>query len=268
MSLWDMLAFAAILLIGVPHGGLDGAVARRIGWPTGLFPWIGFHLAYMALAASVTALWWLFPLPSLGVFLLISALHFGASDIVDRGTDWLPWLAHGGLVCIAIPCLQPLLVEPIFAILVGVDNANLLMTGITYLFLPWIFSLISYCIYAYVKPQYRKPLTSLIILVGLAGILPPLISFALYFCLWHSRGHMRRLWLSLAQPERNHSLLEAAIYTGLAWTIGGIVFFYLQSSTASSLIQLTFIGLASLTLPHMLLVDYADRKSYKREIMP
>jgi Brp/Blh family beta-carotene 15,15'-monooxygenase len=262
-----MLAIAAILLVGVPHGGLDGAVARRIGWPTGLFPWLGFHLAYMALAAAVTVLWWLFPLPSLGVFLLISALHFGASDIVDRGTDWLPWLAHGGFVCIAIPSLQPLLVEPIFTILVGANNANLLMSGITYLFLPWIICLISYCIYAYVKPQYRKPFTSLIMLVGLAAMLPPLVSFSLYFCLWHSRGHMRRLWLSLAQPERNHSLLEAAVYTGMAWISAGIIFYYLQGSTTSSLVQLTFIGLASLTLPHMLLVDYADRKSYKREIM-
>jgi Brp/Blh family beta-carotene 15,15'-monooxygenase len=267
MSPWDILAIAAILLIGVPHGGLDGAVARRIGWPTGFFPWLGFHLVYMALAASVAVLWWLFPLPSLGVFLLISALHFGASDIVDKGKDWLPWFAHGGLVCIAIPNLQPLLVEPIFAILVGIDNARLLMLGISYLFIPWLLCLTGYCIYAYFKPQYRKPLSHLIILICLASILPPLISFSLYFCLWHSRGHMRRLWLSLAQPERNHSLFEAAIYTGMAWISAGIIFYYLQGSAATSLVQLTFIGLAALTLPHMLLVDYADRKSYKREVM-
>ena len=31
MTSWDMLAIAAILLLGVPHGGLDGAIARRIG---------------------------------------------------------------------------------------------------------------------------------------------------------------------------------------------------------------------------------------------
>ena len=123
MTSWDMLAIAAILLLGVPHGGLDGAIARRVGWPSGLMSWLSFHLAYIALAVLVTALWWLFPLISLGVFLLISALHFGASDIANTGTDWLPWIAHGGLVCIAIPNLQPGLVEPIFTVLVNADNA-------------------------------------------------------------------------------------------------------------------------------------------------
>jgi len=268
MNTWDMIAIAAILLLGVPHGGLDGAVARRIGWPKGLVPWLGFHILYIALAALVAVLWWLFPLPSLVVFLLISALHFGASDIVDSGSNWLPWLAHGGLVCIAIPSLQPLLVEPIFAILVGADNAGLVMSGISYLLLPWILCLTCYCGYAYSRPQYRKTLVSLLILVGLVSMLPPLISFSLYFCLWHSRGHMLRLWHSLAQPERNRSLAEAAIYSCLAWISTAIIFYYLQGSSDTAMVQLTFVGLAALTLPHMLLVDYADRKICTRAALP
>ncbi|MFT5548429.1 MAG: Brp/Blh family beta-carotene 15,15'-monooxygenase [Candidatus Azotimanducaceae bacterium] len=265
MNSWDMIAIGAILLLGVPHGGLDGAVARRIGWPVGLLPWLGFHLAYIALAALVIGLWWLFPLSSLGVFLLISAFHFGASDIADSGSDWLPWIAHGGLICIAIPCLQPSQVEPIFAVLVGVENARVLMSGITLLFIPWIISCIGYFGYAFIRPQYRKTLISLLILLGLASTMPPLISFALYFCLWHSRGHMLRLWHSLTKSERTRSIREAAIYTIAAWASVGIIFYYLQGSPTTLLVQLTFIGLAALTLPHMLLVDYADRKDQQRE---
>jgi Brp/Blh family beta-carotene 15,15'-monooxygenase len=262
---WDIIALACIILLGVPHGGLDGAVARRIGWPSGFVPWLSFHLAYIAMAIWVAFLWWLFPLPSLGVFLVISALHFGASDITDVGTDWLPWVAHGGFVCLVIPSLQPSSVEPIFAILVGGSNASLMMTGITYLFLPWVLCFIGYVAYAYMKPQYRKSLISLLILVGLANVLPPLISFSLYFCLWHSRGHTLRLWRSLAQQDRSQSLREAAIYTVVAWISLAIIFYYLKGSAVTLLVQLTFIGLAALTLPHMLLVDYADRKNHKRE---
>jgi Brp/Blh family beta-carotene 15,15'-monooxygenase len=265
MNYWDMLAIAAILLLGVPHGGLDGAVARRIGWPSGLIPWLGFHFAYIALATLVAAVWWLFPLPSLIIFLLISALHFGASDIVDIGSDWLPWLTHGGLVCIVIPSLQGASVEPIFAILIGATNADLIMRGINVLLLPWVCCFIGYCCFTYFKPQYRKPLISLIILVGLASILPPLISFALYFCLWHSRGHILRLWRRLTPLDRIRSLREAANYTVLAWISLGVIFYLLKGTAASSLVQITFIGLAAMTLPHMLLVDFTDSKKDKKE---
>jgi Brp/Blh family beta-carotene 15,15'-monooxygenase len=266
MNYWDMFAIAAILLLGVPHGGLDGAVARRIGLPYGLMAWLGFHLAYIALATLVAVVWWLFPLPSLIIFLLISALHFGASDIAGIGRDWLPWLTHGGLVCIVIPGLQVASVEPIFAVLVGAINADLIIKGINALLLPWAFCFVGYCGFAYFKPRYRKPLISLMILVGLASILPPLISFALYFCLWHSRGHMLRLWRNLAPLERSRSLREAFSYTVLAWIGLAIIFYLLKGTAADSLVQLTFIGLAALTLPHMLLVDFADSKKDKTEV--
>ena len=268
MTSWELLAIGAILLLGVPHGGLDGAVARRIGWPPGLMSWIGFHLAYVILAALAAGLWWLFPLTGLGAFLLISALHFGGSDIASVGTDSLPWMAHGGLVPIAIPSLQPALVEPIFIILVGAENANLLLIGLISLFLPWLLILIGYCIYAYKHPQYLRSLFSLLGFVGLAIVLPPLVSFALYFCFWHSRGHMLRLWQSLKLTERRRSGREAAAYTVISWLVAGLIFYYFQTPSTAALIKLTFIGLAALTLPHMLLVDYADRKHHLREELP
>ncbi len=268
MTSWDILAIAAVLLLGVPHGGLDGAIARRIGWPIGLISWLSFHLAYIALAIMVTVLWWLFPLVSLGVFLVISALHFGASDIADIGRDWLPWIAHGGLVCVAIPSLQPSLVEPIFSILVNAGNAQLLMEAIAGLFYIWVGAVVCYCGYGYFRPQYRKSLLGLLLLIALVALLPPLVSFALYFCLWHSPGHMLRLWRSLKRSERRQSLREAGFYTGAAWISMALAFYYLQGPASSSLVQLTFIGLAALTLPHMLLVDFADKIDHKREELP
>ena len=261
---WDMLAIFAILLFGVPHGGLDGAVARRIGWPPSTISWFIFHFTYLVLAILVTALWWLFPLASLGLFLLISALHFGASDIADVGSDILPWITHGGLVCIAIPNFQPTLVEPIFTILVGADNASLLMNVITHLFFPWLLCLTGYLFFVYRQVQYRKPLANLLFLIAMVFLFPPLISFSLYFCLWHSRGHMLRLWRNLERAERHRSAVEAAIYTIISWLTAGLMFYFYQGNSSITLINITFIGLAALTLPHMLLVDYADRRFYSK----
>ena len=91
---------------------------------------------------------------------------------------------------------------------------------------------------------------------------------------------MLRLWRSLAETERQCSLREATIYSVMAWLSGAVIFYYLpgflatsspltQTNLASaSMVQLTFIGLAALTLPHMLLVDYADRLRHQREQNP
>ncbi|MGB1403357.1 MAG: Brp/Blh family beta-carotene 15,15'-dioxygenase [Porticoccaceae bacterium] len=265
MTSWDMVAIAAILLVGVPHGGFDGAIARHIGWPKGLLPWFGFHLAYIALAGFVLALWWFMPLFCLAAFLSLSALHFGASDIADIGSDWLPWVAHGGLVCLAIPNFQPALVTPLFAVLIGTDNSVALFNGISALFAPWLAIILTYWIYAYFHRQYRKSALNLLLLIILAYLLPPLVSFSLYFCLWHSRGHIIRLWQGLQENERQHTAREAILYTVTAWAILAIIFYYLQDSPAQSLTKVTFIGLAALTLPHMLLVDYANSSMRRKE---
>ena len=258
----SLIAIAAIMLIGVPHGGLDAAVARRAGWPSGTGPWIAFHLVYLLLAAGVAGLWWLYPLPSLIFFLIISALHFGSSDIhpvsAPSSKDaWLPLIAHSGLVVIAIPAFQSSAVEPLFAVLIGADNSLWLLQQIQQLLLPWAVGLFAYGIYSIYQPRWRRTLLSLAILIALAYLLPPLVSFAIYFCLSHSRGHMLRIWRSIRQNERRRSALEALIYSLLAYAAAAL-YFALQANSeiAPTLIQLTFIGLAALTVPHMLLVDF------------
>lgn len=262
------MAIAAILLIGVPHGGLDGAVARRVGWPSGMLPWVLFHIIYLLLAASVAGLWWLYPLPSLIFFLGISALHFGSSDIRHISSPssrdaWLPLIAHGGLVVIGIPVLQSADVEPLFAVLVGAENSLWLLNQIDQLRLPWAASLFAYLIYSVYQPRWRQSLFSLAVLIVLAYLLPPLVSFALYFCLWHSRSYMQRIWRAIASEERGRSARETLVYSLLAYAAAG-VYFVLQTNGASAsvtaispaLLQLTFIGLAALTVPHMVLVDF------------
>ena len=268
LSNLSLIAIAAILLIGVPHGGMDGAIARRAGWPAGMLSWILFHLVYLLLAVSVAFVWWLYPLPSLIFFLAISALHFGSSDIrhisapSSRDT-WLPLLAHGGLVVIAIPGFQGSAVEPLFAVLVGKENSLWLLQQIDSLLLPWAVLLFAYGIYSLFQPRWRWTLFNLALLTALAYLLPPLVSFALYFCLWHSRRHMQQTWRAIAPEQRRRSAIETLVYSLLAFVAAGL-FFVVQTQNGSAsgitptLLQLTFVGLAALTVPHMLLVDFTN----------
>jgi Brp/Blh family beta-carotene 15,15'-monooxygenase len=254
MTSWDIAALLAIGLLGVPHGSFDAAIARRSGWQiNNLFSWIEFHIVYLLLAIAVTILWWWFPLGSLSVFLLLSGLHFGASDIVDSGSDYLPWVAHGGN-------FHTQEVLQLFSFLTSAEAAQQLLNALSVIFVLWVISCVSYCIFTYHNKQYRKPLLNLFALIVIVILLPPLVSFAVYFCFWHSRGHVVRLWKSLPANARYGATREALIYTLLAWGAGLALFFYISGNTTEILFKLTFIGLAALTLPHMILVDLLDKR--------
>ena len=261
MTSWDIAALVAIILLGVPHGGFDAAIARRSGWKmSGALSWLGFHFAYLLLAIAVAILWWWFPLIRLGGFLLISGLHFGASDIAETGSDGLPWLTHGGLVSVAIPNFHSEEVLTLFSFLSSVQAAQQLLNILSVVFFIWMLCCAGYCIFTFYHREYLKPLLNLLALIGIMFVTPPLVGFALYFCLWHSRGHMLRLWNSLPSNVRYGATREALIYTLLAWGTGLVLFYYLNGSPTEIVFRLTFIGLAALTLPHMILVDLLDKR--------
>ena len=265
MNWWDYASIFLVLILGVPHGGLDAAVARRVGCPNTSRAWLLFHATYILLSLLVVCLWWFFPLLSLSAFLLISVVHFGFSDITDYGSHWFPALVHGGLVSIAIPVLQSDSVEPIFSVLVGSSNANILLIVIENIFYLWTVLLLFYLFFALKQRTYRKPLIILMVMLFFAYSLPPLVTFAIYFCLSHSRGHLFRQWQRLPEKERSRAFKEILFYSLASWTIAAGAFFFLDESMFVDILRLTFIGLAALTVPHMLLVDYADRQLLRLE---
>jgi Brp/Blh family beta-carotene 15,15'-monooxygenase len=95
--------------------------------------------------------------------------------------------------------------------------------------------------------------------------LSPLLSFAVYFCVWHSRSHIARIWFSIrGTKERRRSLIEAMVYSVIAWASALVLLLVFQDTLTDALIPITFIGLAALTVPHMLLVDLADKLKSSR----
>ena len=266
MSNIELIALMAVLLVGIPHGGLDGAIARRQGWPPTKVAWIGFHLLYLSLAFLVILLWQLFPLFCLGIFLVISGIHFARSDCgYNLNKNWVPLIAHGGLVPIVIPFAQASEVIPIFTLLVGEANALLLLSTIEMLVLPWLVSVLIYAHLAVNDRFIRSTFFALLCLIIAALVLPPLVSFALYFCVFHSPRHMRGILSKLSSKERHRGLYEMIVYSLIA--IGAIilcaVYFQKEMQLLPKLLQVSFIGIAALTVPHMLLVDY-DSNSKRR----
>ncbi len=63
---------------------------------------------------------------------------------------------------------------------------------------------------------------------------------------------------SLSKKEKNQAIRETAIYSILTFILFFSAAYYVgeNKNISSDLLKITFIGLAALTVPHMILVDY------------
>ena len=122
---WNLVGLAGIVLIGLPHGAFDGAVAMHLGIVNRFSSLARFVIIYVALAALVVVTWMVAPSISLILFLTISMLHFGAGD-ARNGQGALAFseaLAHGGLAIIGISQFHRREVDEIFSYLINQDTA-------------------------------------------------------------------------------------------------------------------------------------------------
>jgi len=240
---------ALVALVGLPHGALDPLVARKAGlWrnPSGL---AGFLGAYLLLAAIAGLLWAWAPEFSLAAFLAYSFWHFSG--------DWRDWLSRGWRLCagatvICAPSLlYPDLVAEYFSVLTG-EDATALVRVLQWLAIPALAG----TIFSAARCIRTRPAVAaeLAILAFSALALPPLIFFLLYFCSLHSPRHL----IDTVQGMKPATATATAAVMTLL-TVGlGALFFVLSPSTQvdQRLLQITFIGLSVLTVPHMILIEY------------
>ncbi|MEC7938196.1 MAG: Brp/Blh family beta-carotene 15,15'-dioxygenase, partial [Pseudomonadota bacterium] len=70
-----------------------------------------------------------------------------------------------------------------------------------------------------------------------------------------------RVWQRVKINERRSHIIETVGYTIFTWLILASGLWLLDGSLNESIIKMVFIGLAALTVPHMILVDFwANRR--------
>ncbi|MFP4277035.1 MAG: Brp/Blh family beta-carotene 15,15'-dioxygenase [Wenzhouxiangella sp.] len=250
------LLAVTVVVLGLPHGALDAWIARRAGLYKRPWGWAGFNLAYLVLALAVVGAWWLFPITALVGFLMISAWHF-AGDWQATLEPWQKLIAAAALL--GMPALfHAPEVAAIFIVLSG-PGAEAVAQGLGIVGLLALAALGPVLLIA-AKKRHWTVIVELGGLLVLAFFAPPLVYFALYFCLLHSPRHLRAT-IALAPASERRSLIgQAVVYTlatlALAALVAALV---LPSGNLSEIaLQMVFIGLAALTVPHMLLMLWAE----------
>ncbi len=252
------IAAIAILaaVLGMPHGALDPLVARRLGLWRGPLGFGVFNLVYTAASIAVIALWLVAPVPSLVLFLAVSAVHFGGDWMRGR-SPWLRSLA--GVAMLSLPAFRDEdAVAGLYATLAG-EGARSVASVQAAIGLPLLVLLLVLALVAARRTPHEALELGLVALLALTT--PPLVFFIVYFCTLHSARHLREGFVEEREQPRRLTALVVVAYTVIP--LGAAALFLTATAGTASLddqlLRVVFIGLAALTVPHMALIALGDR---------
>lgn len=243
---------ALIALLGAPHGALDTVFALRLYRVRGFGGWIAFTAIYCTLAFGVVALWYAVPTLFLAGFLTISAFHFSGDPIA--GTPWPSRLVYGGAIVVLPTLLHADEVTHVFAFLVGPAGAEIIVPGLHFLAPLWFFGLMIAAVHRAVSDHVAG--VEMAAVGALAIVATPLLAFTVFFCGMHSARHILRAF-AYAGRSSPRLLAAAAVMPMLGiLMLSTAAWYWLRAVPLDErIVQLVFIGLASLTAPHMALVE-------------
>lgn len=255
--LQELLAAAALIsLLGTPHGAFDAVFARKLFGVADFKGWALFSLLYLGLAAAVVGVWFVAPTFFLCAFLLLSALHFGGDPAAGVAT--LTRCLYGGAVIVLPALWHGAELQRLLGLVAGPASAAVVAPLLSSLATPWLAATALAC--ALQARTSRLAALEWAALATLSVVAPPLVAFTVYFCAMHSPRHILRTLASLPGAEARNALALAlwptlTVLAALALT----AWLLSDRSIEARVMQLIFVGLAALTLPHMLLLERARR---------
>jgi Brp/Blh family beta-carotene 15,15'-monooxygenase len=270
----SLLIFCLILILtlGVSHGALDHFRGEKILKPIIKGRWfLVFYPGYISLSLFVIICWILFPSISLLIFLLVAGYHFGEEDLSffkeEQGLIFNMTGFLKGFLIIALSLHFNFETTSTFFnyLMVDITPYSNLRPYTSILFAINLLLLIMGTIYLFKKHLNELVLILLeVILIILSfKYLPLILAFTLYFCFLHSSKHITGLAKELDGDDLINGFrlfTKKAIPLTVLTGIGALgVVFFLNHSLTENIIQTIFIGLASLTLPHILL-EVIDKK--------
>ena len=264
-----IISLFLILTIGISHGSLDHIKGKKLIKYFGYKSMSIFYLSYLLIGAVIILIWLIFPKFLLFLFLIIAAFHFGKEDsefINQKKNFELIYFFKGSLIITSPLFFHKEETIAIFEKL-NFNISNNLIISDEILFVLVLLSLISGIILSFKKNIEVKSLLLMdyLSIIILNYFLNPIIAFTIYFCFLHSIRHS----ISLIR-EINKNLtkgLPIFIKKALPLTILTILGYIISISVLNNynefnetIYRVIFIGLASLTFPHILL-EYLIEKN-------
>ena len=256
-----------ILSIGISHGAMDNYKANKLLIIYKIKNKSVFFIFYILISFFVILLWNLYSSIALLLFLFVASYHFGREDtaFLNKGNsnlDQLFYLIKGSLIV-----FSPLffhfdetlkIFETLFLsekILIYLKNEHWIINVCLALSILGYF----YFVYKNKFEDFEIPFLDMLSILVLNYIFNPLVAFTIYFCFLHSIRHIISISYEL-DPGNFLAGIRTFIKKSLPLTLVTAVLyllaiFFLSNSYGLNdvVIKVIFIGLASLTFPHILL---------------
>jgi len=276
------ICFFLIATIGVSHGSLDNFKGEKLLKKYKIKHKFLFYLSYIFLAFITVVIWNYLPFFTLLLFLVVASYHFGKEDTepflytsyATQGVKFYGKYTKSyyfftffkGFLIIAAPLFFHFNeTKEIFKIL---DSNFILHEDFIVIF--WCISFYSYIHFIFILNS--STYGSGAVLADGASILllnyffSPLVAFTLYFCFLHSIRHSISL-ITILDKKNLKSGTTKFFKKALPLTLITAILFIASTYFLTNyyvlndaILKVIFIGLASLTFPHILLEYLLEKK--------
>ena len=265
----NIICFFLISIIGVSHGALDHIKGYKLMEVYKINNKYLFYPVYIFCCLLVIFFWIIFPSVTLILFLLVASYHFGKEDscvgsIIKKKFINLFYLFKGSVVVVAPLFFHTEETLQIFKIL----GDNLIMTHENFLVSLLLISFIANFFIMQWSNNSGFFLADWVTIFTLNIFFSPLVAFTIYFCFLHSVRHSFGLIYEINKKKFKNGLkkfLKRALPLTLVTAILFIFGVYILTNyyvLDDAIMKVIFIGLASLTFPHILL-EYLIEKNEK-----
>jgi len=267
-----ILCLFLILSLGISHGALDNIKGKKLLKLLNYKSTSIFYILYIFIGICIILLWILYSKILLLIFLIVASYHFGKEDsefINSKSNLDLIYFFKGSLVITAPLLFHKTETLNIFYNL-NFDISQSLFISNEFLYVFIAISLFTNIIISLNKQIDIKSLLLMdfMSILLLNYFLNPILAFTIYFCFLHSIRHSFKLSNELNKKNFikgfKEFLIKAMPLTILTAFLFIISLFFLNNnySLDNTISKVIFIGLASLTFPHILL-EYLIEKNEK-----
>jgi len=271
-----LICLLLILTIGVSHGSLDHVKGKKLFNILNINKISMFYFSYILIAILVIIIWIIIPFISLMIFLLVASYHFGKEDtqfLINENSyfNQLLFFLKGLLIIVApiffhfeetVAIFKLLLVdsEIFYSTLEFIEVNKILPIAIILSSLSSIFLFLR-------KFEIKKFIVffDYFSILILNYYLTPLVAFTVYFCFLHSIRHSITLIYEIDKNDFKNGLkvfVQKALPLTVLTAIFCLIGLYLLNNNYdfnNSVLKIIFIGLASLTFPHILLEYFLEK---------